>query len=449
MPEDAKRRNSRKKKKRKAAKKRSFFQSIFSAVKYVVLSINRYTTRTDDRGPDREFHLGRHKLTFVGFMALLLVVLVVILLAFNGHSVKVANESIIVTGLPDDFEGYRILHISDLAGKNFGEGQSTLMRVIDNLSYNAVVLTGDMVGKSGDPQPLYDLIEALGTRRPVYFIAGDSDPAPAHGSARQFARHDDAQSDGAQRLGAGRDRARRHLCGLPAAHHEGLLDALAAADTLLNLNVTQTLDNLKEEVEQETDSMLIGIEESYVSLPFTNYRMNVMSKSAALISSVSSQDLIPHALARGAHRFPAAGFTEGAVFAGYEELLPLARSGARRPLLRRRMEVPALRRAVHQFAHAPALRLVPGSEVRRGAAHRRKLHRVRNARPRHQRLHASRLPPAESPARFADHPYRRAPVEPAQLICCTQKAASSTILAIGRKPLLRSPVFSIICENGI
>ena len=38
--------------------------------------------------------------------------------------------------------------------------------------------------------------------------------------------------------------------------------------------------------------MLIGIEESYVSLPFTNYRMNVMSKSAALISSVSSQDLI-------------------------------------------------------------------------------------------------------------------------------------------------------------
>ena len=59
-------------------------------------------------------------------------------------------------------------------------------------------------------------------------------------------------------------------------------------DTLLNLNVTQTLDNLKEEVEQETDSMLIGIEESYVSLPFTNYRMNVMSKSAALISSMSS-----------------------------------------------------------------------------------------------------------------------------------------------------------------
>ena len=72
MPEDAKRRNSRKKKKRKAAKKRSFFQSIFSAVKYVVLSINRYTTRTDDRGPDREFHLGRHKLTFVGFMALVM-----------------------------------------------------------------------------------------------------------------------------------------------------------------------------------------------------------------------------------------------------------------------------------------------------------------------------------------------------------------------------------------
>ena len=293
MPEDAKRRNSRKKKKRKAAKKRSFFQSIFSAVKYVVLSINRYTTRTDDRGPDREFHLGRHKLTFVGFMALLLVVLVVILLAFNGHSVKVANESIIVTGLPDDFEGYRILHISDLAGKNFGEGQSTLMRVIDNLSYNAVVLTGDMVGKRGDPQPLYDLIEALGTRRPVYFIAGDSDPAPLRTEARDnslgtMTLNQMVLSDWV--LGAIERGAIYVDC--PQRITKGSSTLWLLPDTLLNLNVTQTLDELKEEVEQETDSMLIGIEESYVSLPFTNYRMNVMSKSAALISSVSSQDLI-------------------------------------------------------------------------------------------------------------------------------------------------------------
>ena len=292
MPEDAKRRNSRKKKKRKAAKKRSFFQSIFSAVKYVVLSINRYTTRTDDRGPDREFHLGRHKLTFVGFMALLLVLLVVILLAFNGHSVKVANESIIVTGLPDDFEGYRILHISDLAGKNFGEGQSTLMRVIDNLSYNAVVLTGDMVGKSGDPQPLYDLIEALGTRRPVYFIAGDSDPAPLRTEARDnslgtMTLNQMVLSDWV--LGA-IDHGAIYL-DAPTQIVKNKSTMWLTPESMLDVEASPLLSQLNAQYRLESAEVVAGGTAARTALPLTAWRVQCAEKLLNAVSTMKNEDL--------------------------------------------------------------------------------------------------------------------------------------------------------------
>ena len=49
-------------------------------------------------------------------------------------------------------------------------------------AYDAAALTGDMLSKKGNPQPLYDLIDAVAAHNPdapIYFIAGDSDPDPA------------------------------------------------------------------------------------------------------------------------------------------------------------------------------------------------------------------------------------------------------------------------------
>lgn len=284
---------NKKKKKKKQARKNGFWKTLFELVKRLVIRINNFTTRTEDNGPTREYYLFNRKVTFAGFMSIIAVVLLVVVLASNDRSVNTDTASVIVTGLPDSFEDYRILLISDLAGKSFGQEQSTLKRVIDNLSYNVVILAGDLVGESGNPEALYDLIEQLGTRRPIYFIAGDSDPSPL----RETARDNSAETLTLNQmvlsdwvLGAV-DRGAIYLDS-PQYITKGNAKLWLLPDTFLNLNLTDTLKQLKEEVEQETESMLLGIDESYKSLPFTNYRYNIFSKSADIVSSVSPQDLI-------------------------------------------------------------------------------------------------------------------------------------------------------------
>ena len=281
------------KKKKKQQKKNSFFRSLWELIKKLVFAINAYTTRTDERGPAREYRLFGRKVTFAGFMAIIFGLLLIIVLATNDRSVNTDEQSIIVTGLPDDFENYKILLISDLNGTSFGQDQSTLMRVIGNLSYNAVVLAGDMIGPSGDPEAFYDLIDQLGTRRPIYFISGDTDPSPL----REEARDNSAETMTLNQmvlsdwvLGA-IDRGAIYL-DRPMSIQRGSSTMWLMPDTFLNLNMTETLADLKEEMEQETESMLLGIEDSYDSLPFTNYRFNITSKSADLVQSVTSQDLI-------------------------------------------------------------------------------------------------------------------------------------------------------------
>lgn len=295
MPTDVK--NIKKKnisKKNKARKKKNGSgHKLWSFLKWLVLFVNNYTTRTDSRGPMREYRLFGRKVTFTGFMVIVLGVIFLVVLAANDRSVSAVNESIIITGLPDEFENYRILLISDLAGNDFGQEQSALMRVISNQSYNCVVLAGDLLGESGDPGPFYDLIEQLGTRRPIYFIPGDSDPSPVLKEARDnssqtLSLNQMVLSDWV--LGA-IDRGAIYL-NSPQVIRKGNSKLWLIPDTFLNLNLTDTMKALKEEMEQETESMLLGINESRALLPFTNYRYNIFSNSVDLISSVSAGDMI-------------------------------------------------------------------------------------------------------------------------------------------------------------
>ena len=115
---------------------------------------------------------------FSSFIIATFVVLLFILTFFNNTNLEVEHATVSIAGLSKDLEGYRILLLSDMHGREFGTGQATLLRAIQGEDYDMVVLAGDMVGKKGNAQPLYDLLEGLGTSKPVYFVAGDSDPGP-------------------------------------------------------------------------------------------------------------------------------------------------------------------------------------------------------------------------------------------------------------------------------
>ncbi len=97
---------------------------------------------------------------------------------YDNGRVVLRTQRVLVPDLPESLEGFTILHVSDLNGKRFGPKQKQVEQALRNKKYSAVCVTGDMVGKRGDYYPFYEFLSALDTTKPVYFIAGDSDPAP-------------------------------------------------------------------------------------------------------------------------------------------------------------------------------------------------------------------------------------------------------------------------------
>ena len=144
-----------------------------------------HMTRFKASSPDSTFFERRKRrspgMAILRAAALLLTAALVVNFVSNLF-VHVERVSVPVTGLTQEFDGYTILHISDLKGAAFGRDQSRLIGAVEDEKIDAVILTGDMVSPLGDAQPLYALLEALKSElpgTPVYFIAGDSDPAPA------------------------------------------------------------------------------------------------------------------------------------------------------------------------------------------------------------------------------------------------------------------------------
>ena len=126
------------------------------------------------------------------FLTIFLMLLaIVVTLALTNHAsnqrITLASEKVHVMSLDKAFEGFTVLHISDLHASPLGSDLALWRDLLFGKRYDAVVLSGDMVGQSGDYEPLLSLIHNLGQLRPevpIYFIAGDDDPAPVLSTAR-------------------------------------------------------------------------------------------------------------------------------------------------------------------------------------------------------------------------------------------------------------------------
>ena len=193
-------------------------------------------------------------------------------LLFSSTNPVVNNTVITVVGRDSAIDNYKILVISDLNGRRFGDKQVQLLNQINQLSYSIVFCLGDMVGEDGDPEPFYELLEGMPAGRQVYFIAGDSDPSPYVSSVRneeaplrQLVLNDwilGAEARGAIYVDA------------PMKIEINGVEVWLAPASMLNVDAGETLALWKEQVEQEKAGYLAGIAADTHSLPFTSYRLD-------------------------------------------------------------------------------------------------------------------------------------------------------------------------------
>ena len=274
----------------KPRQKRGFFASVWRLFDWY------YAKTTNPEEKENNIHpkiFGR-TLSYTGFMILMLALIVVITLVLNNRTVGIEREQIVVTGLSDDFKGYNILVISDLNGKSFGEDQGTLQRLLSGEKYSMVLMLGDMVGPGGDTEPFYRLIDLfVDQRKPVYFIAGDSDPSPLLEKPRSadlgLTWREMVLSDwvlGAIEHGA-------TYVDLPMSVTKGSSKLWLVPDGYLNLNISDALNDYKDAYLQEQEAYLVGVDAAVDTLPKTYYRRNLLDRTREnLVKNLSSQDLV-------------------------------------------------------------------------------------------------------------------------------------------------------------
>ena len=202
------------------------------------------------------------------------------LLAFgvmlNNSNLTVTEQKVTVVGLPEDLEQYRIVVLSDMCGRRFGDNQSLLLRTVNALNYDAIFCVGDMVGRGGNAEPFLEFLDGLNHPDRVYFICGDSDPGPfveaprkITGTLSQIVLEDWIL--GAIERGA-------HYVDAPMQITVKKSSLWVSPATMLNLETVSTVETWKDQAAQEEDGVLAGLSADYNTLPMTDYRYQTMQK---------------------------------------------------------------------------------------------------------------------------------------------------------------------------
>lgn len=241
-------------------------------------------------GSDGKIRIFGKELKFWPLFLTAVVIILAAMVFMSNNNVQTETQSVTVVGLPEDLEGYRIIVISDLNAKRFGDEQSSLVRSVENLGYDMILCVGDMVGKSGDAEPFYEFLEGLSKPSRVYFIAGDADPGPYRDTPR--ATEGTLQEIVLEDWILGAIERGANYVDAPIQVSVGDSDIWLTPSSLLNLDASLNRSSWKAQMEQEQEGYLAGIEADYNSLPFTSYRYKLSQEFYEAQDEIDSSDFV-------------------------------------------------------------------------------------------------------------------------------------------------------------
>lgn len=89
-------------------------------------------------------------------------------------------------GLPQGFDGYRIVHLSDLHGHQYGEDSGELLDRVREGSPDLIVVTGDLIDQQSQLAMVPALARGLAAVAPVYYVTGNHEWALGTGAVREL-----------------------------------------------------------------------------------------------------------------------------------------------------------------------------------------------------------------------------------------------------------------------
>lgn len=107
----------------------------------------------------------------------LFLIIIMIFCYWQNNSIIVTNINYVNSKIPSSFNGYKILHISDLHNKEFGKNQKKLISLTKELNPDIIVVTGDLIDSRRTT--IDDMYIALSYMKsatdiaPVYYVSGN------------------------------------------------------------------------------------------------------------------------------------------------------------------------------------------------------------------------------------------------------------------------------------
>ena len=130
------------------------------------------TGKTTEKMSGEKHVLGKAVLTLVIAAA----IFCALILGVNINSNKTFRETFYETASGKIADNLRIIHLSDLHNSTYGADNSELIRRIELLAPDIIVMTGDMTEKSdGTADVTVELCKSLVNTAPVYYIYGNNE----------------------------------------------------------------------------------------------------------------------------------------------------------------------------------------------------------------------------------------------------------------------------------
>ena len=117
-------------------------------------------------------HRGRGCLTALIILALSAAA-AAFLIKDSREDLEISRYEVNSKKLPESFDGFKIVQLSDLHGAEFGEDGMELVDKVGSLEPDMIALTGDFVTDEGDLAAVEKLAARLVKLCPVYFISGN------------------------------------------------------------------------------------------------------------------------------------------------------------------------------------------------------------------------------------------------------------------------------------
>lgn len=104
---------------------------------------------------------------------LLRLVLLGVFLLWQNFSIHSTAEEIACPSLPGEFEGLRIVQISDLHGRALGKDHRRLLAAVEESRPDLICITGDFFGSVEEWERILPLLPGLQALAPTYYVTGN------------------------------------------------------------------------------------------------------------------------------------------------------------------------------------------------------------------------------------------------------------------------------------